>query len=215
MGCGHRAGHARTHGQWRAAHRHDRVALGGRRRHGRPRGFRPARWHRHPRGARSISRRGLGSGVRRPHLRRHAYLCERLRVLLYDDAPQGRPLHALYSRRRLPPELFAGQLCHAYEPHRRGRAKRHPTQHEPHERVGPRREPRCPPTHDGPQRPARHGCARGHHGRRHRDSRADRVVPRHERRRGAGKDPALLRGARANHKPGHCAARFYQASEPF
>lgn len=51
--------------------------------------------------------------------------------------------------------------------------------------------PRCPPTHDGPQRPARHGCARGHHGRRHRDSRADRVVPRHERRRGAGKDPAL------------------------
>lgn len=51
--------------------------------------------------------------------------------------------------------------------------------------------------------------------RRHRDSRADCVVPRHERRRGAGKDPALLRGARANHQPGHRAARFYQASEPF
>lgn len=28
------------------------------------------------------------------------------------------------------------------------------------------------------------------------------------------KDPALLRGARANHKPGHCAARFYQAPKP-
>ena len=39
-----------------------------------------------------------------------------------------------------------------------------------------------------------------------RDSRADRVVPRHERRRGAGKTPALLRGTRADYQLGHRAA---------
>ena len=72
--------------------------------------FDPRDRHRHPRRARPLSRRGLGFGVRWPHLRRHAYLRQRLRVLLYDHAPQGRPLHALYSRRRLSPKLLQGNF---------------------------------------------------------------------------------------------------------